>query len=223
MKLLLLCVLGIQSLTFALGNVNSKLICYYDSTSYLRQGLAKLDPNNLDLAMQFCTHLVYGYAGLKPDTFELYSLNVDLDMFHFKDITLLRTKYPELKVLLSVGGDRDADQSDSNKYISLLEANRTAQQNFIDSSMVMLRRNGFDGLDLAFQLPKNKPRKVHGAVGTVWKKFKKIFTGDFVVDPLADKHKGQFTDLVVNLRNAFQSANLMLTMTVLPNVNSTCK
>ncbi|XP_034474766.1 chitinase-like protein Idgf1 [Drosophila innubila] len=221
MKLLLLCVLGIQSLTLALGNANSKLICYYDSASYLRQGPARLDSDHLDLALQFCTHLVYGYAGLKPDTFDLYSLNVDFDIFHFQDITLLRLKFPQLKVLLSVGGDRDVDQSESNKYIALLEANRTAQQNFIDSSMLMLRRNGFDGLDLAFQLPKNKPRKVHGTVGTYWKKFKKLFTGDFIVDPLADQHKGQFTDLVVNLRTAFQSANLMLTMTVLPNVNST--
>ncbi|KAL7740232.1 hypothetical protein ACLKA6_002208 [Drosophila palustris] len=220
MKLLLLCVLGIQSLTLALDNANSRLICYYDSTSYLRQGLAKLDLSNLDLALQFCTHLVYGYAGIKPDTFELYSLNVDLDMFHFKDITLLRTRFPQLKVLLSVGGDRDADLSESNKYIALLEANRTMQQNFIDSSMLMLRRNGFDGLDLAFQLPRNKPRKVHGTVGTYWKQFKKLFTGNFIVDPLADQHKGQFTDLVGNVRTAFQSANLMLTMTVLPNVNS---
>ncbi|KAM8715711.1 hypothetical protein ACLKA7_002715 [Drosophila subpalustris] len=220
MKLLLLCVLAIQSLTLALDKADSKLICYYDSTSYLRQGLAKLDLSNLDLALQFCTHLVYGYAGIKPDTFELYSLNVDLDMFHFKDITLLRTRFPQLKVLLSVGGDRDADLSESNKYIGLLEANRTMQQNFIDSSMLMLRRNGFDGLDLAFQLPRNKPRKVHSTVGTYWKHFKKLFTGNFIVDPLADQHKGQFTDLVGNVRTAFQSANLMLTMTVLPNVNS---
>ncbi|XP_016964824.1 chitinase-like protein Idgf1 [Drosophila biarmipes] len=209
--------LSVSSLTHAASN----LICYYDSASYLRKGYARLQPNDLELALQFCTHLVYGYAGLKAQTHELFSLNVDLDMFYYKDITALRQKYPQLKILLSVGGDRDVDLAHPNKYIELLEANRTAQQNFIDSSMILLRRNGFDGLDLAFQLPRNKPRKVHGSLGTYWKSFKKLFTGDFIVDPQAEQHKSQFTDLVGNLKNAFRSASLMLTLTVLPNVNST--
>lgn len=219
MKLLLLfSLLGVLSI----ANSSSNLICYYDSTSFLRPGLAKLDTHSLELALQFCSHLVYGYVGLKPDTHEVFSLNVDLDMFHFRDITQLRARYPHLKVLLSVGGDRDVDEQHPNKYLELLEANRTAQQNFIDSSMLLLRKNGFDGLDLAFQFPKNKPRKVHGTIGTYWKKFKKLFTGDFVVDPLAAQHKDQFSELARNIKMAYQSANLLLTLTVLPNVNSTC-
>lgn len=224
MKLLLISLLGVLSVTRGANGAtrNSNLICYYDSASYLRPGFAKLDAHHLELALQFCTHLVYGYVGLKPGTHELYSLNVDLDMFHFKDITQLRDRFPHLKVLLSIGGDRDVDESHPNKYLELLEANRTEQQNFIDSSMVMLRRNGFDGLDLAFQFPKNKPRKVHGTIGTYWKQFKKLFTGDFIVDPSSAQHKEQFTELARNLRNTFQSANLLLTLTVLPNVNSTC-
>ncbi|XP_017153917.1 chitinase-like protein Idgf1 [Drosophila miranda] len=220
MRLLLLCLVGLLGLT-DLTRAASNLICYYDSASYLRQGLARLAPNDLELALQFCTHLVYGYAGLKPGTNELFSLNVDLDMFHYKDITGLHARFPQLKILLSVGGDHDGDEAHPNKYVELLEANRTSQQNFIDSSMILLKRNGFDGLDLAFQLPRNKPRKVHGSIGGYWKQFKKLFTGDFVVDPQAEQHRAQFTDLVGNLHQAFSNANLMLTLTVLPNVNST--
>lgn len=222
MRFQLFYILGLLSVT-SLTHAASNLICYYDSNSYLRQGLGKMHTNELDLALQFCTHLVYGYAGLKSGTLELFSLNVDLDMFYYKDITALRQKFPQLKILLSVGGDRDVDEAHPNKYVELLEANRTAQQNFIDSSMILLKRNGFDGLDLAFQLPRNKPRKVHGSLGSYWKSFKKLFTGDFVVDPQAEQHKSQFTDLVGNIKNAFRSANLMLSLTVLPNVNSTCK
>ncbi|XP_067623342.1 chitinase-like protein Idgf1 [Eurosta solidaginis] len=197
------------------------LICFYDSASYLRPGFAKLLPADLELGLHFCSHLIYGYAGLKPHTFEVYSLNVDLDMFHYHEITLLKAKYPKLKVFLSVGGDHDLDEANPLKYIGLLEADRAAQQNFIDSSISLLKSNGFDGLDLAFQLPRNKPRKVHGAVGSYWKQFKKLFTGDFIVDPLADEHKTQFTDFSRNLRTALQRANLSLSLTVLPNVNST--
>ncbi|XP_017014076.2 chitinase-like protein Idgf1 [Drosophila takahashii] len=213
----ILSVLSVSSLALAASN----LICYYDSSSYSRQGLARMRTTELDLALQFCTHLVYGYAGLKAGTHELFSLNVDLDMFYYKDITNLRQKYPQMKILLSVGGDRDVDEAHPNKYLELLEANRTEQQSFIDSSMIMLKRNGFDGLDLAFQFPRNKPREFHGSFGTFWMSFRKLFTGDFIVDPLAEQHKSQFTDLVGNIKNAFRSANLMLSLTVLPNVNST--
>lgn len=186
-------------------------------------GFAKLLPTDLELGLNFCTHLIYGYAGLKPQTHEVYSLNVDLDMFHYHEILLLKAKYPKMKVFLSVGGDRDVDEANPLKYLGLLESGNEGQQNFIDSSIALLKRNGFDGLDLAFQFPRNKPRKVHGTVGSYWKKFKKLFTGDFVVDPLASEHKDQFTEFSRNLRAALQRSNLSLALTVLPNVNSTCE
>ncbi|XP_017105077.2 chitinase-like protein Idgf1 [Drosophila bipectinata] len=220
MKFHLFALLGLLS-ALSYTNAAQNLICYYDSAAYVRHGLARMFKSDMELALEFCTHLVYGYAGMKAETYEMFSLNVDLDMFHYKEITSLRQKFPHLKILLSVGGDHDVDEAHPNKYIEFLEANRTVQQNFIDSSMILLKRNGFDGLDLAFQFPKNKPRKVHGSFGSFWKKFKKLFTGDFVVDPQAEQHKSQFTDLVGNLKNAFRTANLMLSLTVLPNVNST--
>ncbi|XP_011187129.1 chitinase-like protein Idgf1 [Zeugodacus cucurbitae] len=200
---------------------DKNLVCFYDSASYLRQGFAKLLPTDLELGLNFCSHLIYGYAGLKPQTHEVYSLNVDLDMFHYHEILLLKAKYPKMKVFLSVGGDRDVDEANPLKYIGLLESGSEGQQQFIDSSIALLKRNGFDGLDLAFQLPRNKPRKVHGTVGSYWKKFKKLFTGDFVVDPQAGVHKEQFTEFSKNLRAALQRSNLSLALTVLPNVNST--
>ena len=203
------------------GAASKNLVCFYDSSSYLREGLAKLLPSDLEMSLQFCTHLIYGYAGLKPETFELFSLNVDLDMFHYSEITLLKVRYPQLKIYLSVGGDKDLDEAHPLKYVELLEANREKQQMFIDSSIALLRRNGFDGLDLAFQLPRNKPRKVHGTLGTYWKKLKKLFTGDFIVDTQTEEHKRQYTALTKNLKTAFKYSNLSLSMTVLPNVNST--
>ncbi|XP_017464943.1 PREDICTED: chitinase-like protein Idgf1 [Rhagoletis zephyria] len=216
--LLLLFALAQPPAAFA---AEKNLVCFYDSASYLRQGFAKLLPSDLELGLNFCSHLIYGYAGLKPQTFEVFSLNVDLDMFHYHEIVLLKAKYPKMKVFLSVGGDRDVDEANPLKYIGLLESGRADQQNFIDSAISLLKRNGFDGLDLAFQLPRNKPRKVHGSVGSVWKQFKKIFTGDYVVDPLASEHKEQYTEFTQNLRTALQRSNLSLSMTVLPNVNST--
>jgi len=201
----------------------ANLVCYYDSASYLREGLGKLLNPDLEVALQFCTHLVYGFVGIKPDTYQAYSLHEDFDVnrHHYSEVTALKRKYAHLKILLSVGGDRDIDPEHPDKYMELLEGEKVKQTSFINSAYALVRSYGFDGLDLAFQFPKNKPRKVHGDVGSAWKKFKKIFTGDFVVDPKAEQHKEEFTTFVRDIRNALRPDGLILTLTVLPNVNST--
>lgn len=72
-------------------------------------------PNDLDPALSFCTHLVYGYAGVQPDTYKMVPLNENLDVdsshANYRTITNFKTKYPGLKTLVSVGGDADIDES----------------------------------------------------------------------------------------------------------------
>lgn len=173
--------------------------------------------------MQFCTHVIYGYAGIHADTYEMQSLNqpLDYERRHFAQVTALKEKYPYVKFLLSVGGDRDLEKEE--KYVKLLEAGVQSQRRFIESARDVVRRFNFDGLDLAFQMPRNKPRKVHSNAGSAWKSFKKLFTGDFIVDTDADTHKSQMTELIKELSSAFKANDLLLSLTVLPNVNSSCK
>uniref|UniRef100_A0A0K8UBC0 Chitinase-like protein Idgf3 n=1 Tax=Bactrocera latifrons TaxID=174628 RepID=A0A0K8UBC0_BACLA len=196
------------------------LVCFYDSKGVTRAGQAQFSTADLEIALQFCTHVIYGYVGIKPETFQLMSLNENLDIQrrHFATVTALKEKYPHIKFLLSVGGDRDAGGHE--KYINLLEAGRQKQTAFIDSARDFLRSYNFDGIDLALQLPRNKPRKVHSDAGAVWKSFKKFFTGDFIVDEKADEHKEELTDLIKDLKNTLRADNLLLSLTVLPNVNS---
>ncbi|XP_023296099.2 chitinase-like protein Idgf1 [Lucilia cuprina] len=221
-KLLINCLALLCLIQISLAQqTNKRLVCYYDSESSTRAAFAQLPQHELEYGLQFCTHLIYGYAGLTRETYDIYSLNVDRDMFHYRQITAMKTKFPHLKIFLSVGGDKDIDSVDPNKYIHFLEGGKPIYQNFIHSSINLLKTNGFDGLDLAFQFPRNKPRKVHSQIGMVWKKFKKLFTGNFIVDTDAETHKEQFTDFVGDLKNAYNIANLSLSLTVLPNVNST--
>lgn len=42
-----------------------------------------------------------------------------------------------------------------------------------------------------------------------------------MIDENADEHRHQFTSLVSEMKNALKGENLLLTVTVLPNVNST--
>lgn len=185
--------------------------------------MAKFSLTDLEAALDFCTHLVYGYAGLHPETFRLASLSNERDVKnrHFLKVTALKEKFPLVKFLLSVGGDQDFSGSD--KYIELLEGGPEKQQSFIESVNYLVRTLNFDGVDLAFQLPRNKPRKVHSTPGMAWKSVKKLFSGDFIVDTNAEEHKQQFTDLVKKLKASFAENDLLLSLTVLPNVNSSCK
>ncbi|KAH8413230.1 hypothetical protein KR009_009062, partial [Drosophila setifemur] len=201
----------------------SNLVCYYDSSSYTREGLGKLLNPDLEIGVQFCTHLVYGYAGIRGDNYQAHSLNENLDIYkhQFSEVTALKQKYPHLKVLLSVGGDRDIDADHPNKYIELLEGEKVRQTGFIQSAYALVKNYGFDGLDLAYQFPRNKPRKVHGEVGSAWKSIKKLFTGDFIVDPQAAMHKEQFTAFARDVKDSLRADGFLLSLTVLPNVNST--
>lgn len=73
-------------------------------------------PLDLDPALSFCSHLVYGYAGVQPDTYKMVPLNENLDVdrshANYRAITNFKTKYPGLKVLLSVGGDVDLEEQE---------------------------------------------------------------------------------------------------------------
>lgn len=202
---------------------SAHLLCYYNGESFIREGLGKLTVTDLEPALQFCSHLIYGYAGINPSTNKLVSNNEKLDLDvgsgMYRSVTGLKKKYPHLKVLLSVGGDKDPYDKDNNKYLTLLESSN-ARIPFINSAHSLVKTYGFDGLDLAWEFPKNKPKKVHGSVGSFWKGFKKIFTGDFVVDEKAEEHKEEFTALVRELKNAFRPDRYILGLSVLPNVNS---
>jgi len=222
--LLLLCSLvAAWSVQEALaGTAASHLVCYFNGESYAREGLSKFTVDDMEPALQFCTHLVYGYAGIGPGN-KLVSLRekIDLDLGAglYRTITGLKKKYPHLKILLSVGGDRDEVDPDNNKYLTLLESSN-ARIPFVNSAHSMLKTYGFDGLDVAWQFPKTKPKKEHSGAGRIWKGFKKLFTGDFVVDENAEQHKEEFTTFIGELKRALRPDGYILGISVLPNVNS---
>nr|QFZ95572.1 imaginal disc growth factor [Plectrocnemia conspersa] len=211
--------------TFHLASANVSgpaVFCYYDSRSYLRETQAKMLPSDMDPALSFCTHLVYGYAGLDAATNKMVSLNpkLDLDQGHanFRVVTQLKKKFPTMKVLLSVGGGADLELEDSYKYNTVLETPESRAV-FINSASVILKNYGFDGLDLAWQFPTLKPKKIRGKISSLWHGFKKLFKTR-PVDEHAEEHKEQFGKFVQEMKNALRHDNMILTASVLPNINS---
>ncbi|XP_066141897.1 chitinase-like protein Idgf4 [Euwallacea fornicatus] len=210
----------------SLHNPNSKIVvCNYETKSHLREGQGKFELSFLDPALQYCTHLIYGYAAIKEDTLKLVPLNEQFDVLkdNYRHVTDLKIRYPKLKVLLSVGGNEDVSGEGSEKnlkYRQVLESS-THRLAFVNSAHTLVTGFGFDGIDLAWEFPETKPKKIKSGFGKFWSSVKKTFTGETVLDENAQEHRDQFTALVRELKNTFKPDNLLLSLTVLPNVNNT--
>ncbi|KAF2900982.1 hypothetical protein ILUMI_05200 [Ignelater luminosus] len=212
----------IAFLTIACNSlVNSKkVVCYYDSEGNFRDGHARFENTFLVDSLSHCTHLIYGYAGINSNTFKLVSLNEQFDVANnnYRQVTNLKKSHPNLIVLLSVGGGRDIGNKE--KYLTMIEDvdDRTI---FIESALAFVKTYGFDGLDLAWQFPPNKPKKIRSTAGNIWSSVKHTFVDPSPVDEKAADHKQQFTAFIREFKTAFADDGLQLSLSVLPNVNST--
>ena len=86
-----------------------KVICYYTNWSWYRQGEAKYGPSDIDLNL--CTHILYGFATLDPNTltmrvFDSWSDTDEYGPKLYAKVTEL--KKHGIKVLIALGGWNDS-------------------------------------------------------------------------------------------------------------------
>jgi len=199
-----------------------KVVCVYNSTSFTREGLGKVTIPELEPAVSFCDILIYGWAGIDLNTNKVKSLNEKLDLDEgqglYRQVTNLKNKYPKLKVLLGVGGNADPNR---DIYLQLLE-NPSAFAIFINSAYTLIKTYRFDGLDLAWQFKTNKPARIRSGIGGFWYSTKKTFgLAGKPLDANAELHRNAYRDLVRQVKDAIRPDNYLLTLTVLPNSNTT--
>ncbi|XP_050306831.1 chitinase-like protein Idgf4 isoform X2 [Anthonomus grandis grandis] len=224
-KIVLVAIFALIGQSYSATNYpDSKVVCYYDSQSAHRPGNGKFDLVFIEPALQFCTHLIYGYAGIKEEMNTIIPLDESLDINrqNYKHVTELKRRFPGLRILLSVGGGKDVsgEGSDKNmKYRTLLESVESRLA-FVNSAHNLVKNYGFDGLDLAWEFPETKPKKIRNKVSSWFVNIKHKIVGESVIDEKAEEHKEQFTALVRELRNVFRHDGLLLTVSQLPNVNS---
>lgn len=111
-----------------------------------------IDPNK-------CTHLMYAFAVLNPSTYELeiYDPWLDVDMGNYLAFTGLKTKNPNVKTLLALGGWNDSITPD--KKYSVLVSSPTLINNFVAKVVPLLKLYNFDGLDVDWEYPENEADK----------------------------------------------------------------
>ncbi|KAG8288178.1 hypothetical protein J6590_023543 [Homalodisca vitripennis] len=189
-----------------------------DENTY--RGAAKVTAEDIKPGLQYCTHLIYGYAGIDDDDYVIKSIDenlvLDSGKAQYRAATNLKAFNSGLKVLLSIGGFGDTD--DLEKYYEVLE-NIERRTKFINSVHATLKQFNFDGVDLAWRFPEVKEKKDRNIFSSAWHGLKKA-VGVGVDDKWAE-HRDQFVSLVRELKAAMRTDSKLLSLGVLPHVNAT--
>ncbi|XP_042219680.1 chitotriosidase-1-like isoform X2 [Homarus americanus] len=128
------------------------VVCYYGSWAVYRPGQGKFDVENID--PHLCTHLIYGFAGLRQSNNTIVSLDPYNDLYDnygkgaYKRFTRLKEINTDLKTLLAIGGWNEG----STKY-SQMVSSKSTRSTFIESCVEFLHKYGFDGLDIDWEYP----------------------------------------------------------------------
>lgn len=135
-----------------------KLVCYYTSWSQYREGDGSCLPDAIDPFL--CTHIIYSFANISHDEIDTWEWN---DVTLYDTLNTLKSRNPNLKTLLSVGGWNFGSQR-----FSKIASNTQSRRSFIKSVPPFLRTHGFDGLDLAWLYPGRRDKRHLTTLVKVW-------------------------------------------------------
>lgn len=107
--------------------------------------------DNIDPSL--CTHFVYAFAILDPNSFKIkiYDTWGDIDLGGYSKFIGLKAQNPSLKMMISLGGWTDS--TDGSRKYSKLVASSANIASFVNSVMSFLLKYGFDGLDIDWEYP----------------------------------------------------------------------
>lgn len=117
-----------------------KIVGYYAAWA----AYSKYLPTNIDASK--LTHINYAFANISKDL-KITLGYPDIDENNIKLLNSLKTKNPNLKTLISVGG---WNWSGRFSDVALSDASRST---FADSCVSFIKKYGFDGIDLDWEYP----------------------------------------------------------------------
>ncbi|XP_055366053.1 acidic mammalian chitinase-like [Betta splendens] len=123
---------------------SSMLVCYFDRSAETRAAQGEFTISDID--PKLCTHIIYTSADISS-TNELVPFNAS-DLIDYKSLNRLKTRNPQLKTLLSVGGVTFNIQK-----FSKMASTPTTRSTFIQSAVLQLRTFGFDGINVDWRFP----------------------------------------------------------------------
>lgn len=125
------------------------IVCYFVNWAQYRKDVGKFLPQNIDPSL--CTHIYYAFTKVDPagNTIKPIEWN-DADALYPAVLALKQLK-PKLKIILSIGGYNEIEQS----WVAVSSTAETAEA-FSRNVIAYLRLYGFDGLDLDWEFPRDQ-------------------------------------------------------------------
>nr|BAF81106.1 chitinase like protein1 [Dicyema japonicum]BAF81107.1 chitinase like protein1 [Dicyema japonicum] len=166
---------------------SNALFCYYTNWAIYRPGNAKYVADNMN--PHLCTHIIYAFANIRPDTLTLLSSNPQSDLAigfdNYNKVTSLKNKNSDLKVLLSIRGNDELIRKLKN------ETNRAL---FASNAREYLKKYNFDGLDINWEYPRNKTIYTL-FLKTLSEEFKRDSSGTYLLTAFASANRNNSTRL----------------------------
>ncbi|KAB0801555.1 hypothetical protein PPYR_05909 [Photinus pyralis] len=144
-KILVFCFL-VASLQIAAISAK-KVVCYYGSWSVYRPGDGSCKVEDIDPFL--CTHAIYAFVGIdQTGSIKILDPSNDVDNGGFRRFNAMKSKNPNLKTLLAVGGWNEGSEN-----YSKMAGNPSLRTNFIISAINLMNQYGFDGFDIDWEYP----------------------------------------------------------------------
>ncbi|XP_077485978.1 chitinase-like protein 4 [Amblyomma americanum] len=180
--------------------VKGPIFCVFNHSSYRRDKEWAFRTGLIN--GHLCTHVVYASAKVSGDELTSADPGYDVVKEGFKNLALLKTKYPHLKVLVSFG---EYERGTAN--ISLLASSPKRRTTFSQNVLSWLTENDYDGVHVHWTVPDagacGSPEDARWLTKLV-SRFRTIFPPNYTIaltiPPFRTQRNGYvFDDLVTNV------------------------
>ncbi|EAT48574.1 AAEL000389-PA, partial [Aedes aegypti] len=133
---------------YSASTIPMQLVCYLGSWASYRAGNGKFVVE--DINPKLCTHIIYSFVGLDSTTYTVKHLDTynDIDLQAFQRFIGLKSRNPNVKLMVAIGGWNEGSINYSN-----MAASATYRKKFIDSVVSFLQTYKFDGFDVDWEYP----------------------------------------------------------------------
>jgi len=99
-----------------------------------------------DIPGGLLTHVIYAFANV-TSAGECVSIDASDDQVNFPQLADLKAKYPQLLLLISIGG------ANHSTNFAAVAGDEGLRAQFVQSSVQFMAQNGFDGIDIDWEFP----------------------------------------------------------------------
>lgn len=149
----------VSVLTFAAQAHSSESLrifnAYYPNWGQYRPAPYTYLPENVTNIVGRLDHLIYAYADFDPFSYAVHFTDAN-DTNHIQRLMKIKQDHPQLKILISIGGDSFA----SSRFSDLVSS-EVKRSTFINNLKKFLTTHEFDGVDISWKFPCSSSRIIH--------------------------------------------------------------